>query len=181
MPAISNRFGKVQKHIAKKKGRGTALHENSRDQRRLESASARDDKLNRLAAVREKQNKTYILRTKSFQSYTVEHTLPCTLSEIQRMIEDYLGREDEELSKLQAERRSGRPPSTRETLLKQIQATERGEYASGFWVPDLEDMANLEKLKSWNGQWASLATLKFIRVTKEGERKESIFPPKGQS
>lgn len=97
------------------------------------------------------------------------------------MIEDYLGRDEEELSNIQAERRSGRPPSTRETLLKQIQATERGEYSSGFWVPDLEDMSNLEKLKSWNGEWSSLAVIKFIRVTKDGEKKESSFPPKGQS
>lgn len=59
MPLVSNRLGKVQKHIAKKKGKGVALHENSRDSKRLQAASARDNKLNRLAAVREKQNRTY--------------------------------------------------------------------------------------------------------------------------
>ena len=57
MPSKS--LSKVQKHIAKKKGRNTVLHENSRDTHRLQRASARDDKLNRLAAVREKQNRPY--------------------------------------------------------------------------------------------------------------------------
>lgn len=97
------------------------------------------------------------------------------------MIEDFLGRDDEELLKLKTERRAGRPASTRQTLLEQARAQEQGEYASGFWVPDLEDAANLRKLKEWNGQWAGLATLKFSRISKEGVKKESSFPPKGMS
>jgi translation machinery-associated protein 16 len=97
------------------------------------------------------------------------------------MIEDYLGRDDEELAKLKAERRPGRPPSTRQNLLEINQKTEQDEYASGFWVPDLEDVINLRKLKEWNGQWAQLATLKFARISKGGFRKESSFPPKGMS
>jgi len=54
-----NRLGKVQKHIAKKKGKNAILHENSRDTHRLQAASARDNKLNRLTAIREKQNQHY--------------------------------------------------------------------------------------------------------------------------
>ena len=97
------------------------------------------------------------------------------------MIEDYLGRDDEELAKLKAERRPGRPPMTRQIMLEQNQAAEQDEYASGFWVPDLEDATNLRRLKEWNGQWAHLATLKFARVSKHGVKKESSFPPKGMS
>jgi translation machinery-associated protein 16 len=121
------------------------------------------------------------MRTKSFQSYTTEHEAPLSIPEIQAMIEDYLGRDDEEVLKLKSERRAGRPASTRQTLLEQHQAVEQGEYASGFWVPDLEDAANLKKLKEWSGQWSGLATLKFARISKEGVRKESSFPPKGLS
>lgn len=122
-----------------------------------------------------------MLRIKSFQSYTMEHDSPLSVSDIQAMIEDFLGRDDEELATLKAERRSGRPPSTRETLLKQNQVTEQGEYASGFWVPDLEDIENLQVLKDWNGQWSSLSTLKFARIAKDGSKRESSFPPKGLS
>ena len=47
---------KVTKQISKKKpGKLGTLHENSRDAKRLRRANARDDKLNRLAAVRAKQ------------------------------------------------------------------------------------------------------------------------------
>lgn len=57
---VSNRLGKVQKHVAKKKGKNVAtLHENSRDTKRIQSAALRDNKLNRLTAIREKQNKSY--------------------------------------------------------------------------------------------------------------------------
>jgi translation machinery-associated protein 16 len=122
-----------------------------------------------------------VLRIKSFQSYTTEHDSPLSISETQAMIEDYLGRDDEELLKLKAERRAGRPASTRQILLEQARATEQGEYASGFWVPDLEDVDNLKTLKEWPGKWSGLATLKFARISKEGVKKESSFPPKGMS
>jgi translation machinery-associated protein 16 len=97
------------------------------------------------------------------------------------MIEDYLGRDDEEVAKLKADRRPGRPPATRQTLLELQRSTEQNEYASGFWVPDIEDATNLRKLKEWNGQWAQLATLKFARISKEGFKRDSSFPPKGMS
>ena len=63
---VSNRLGKVQKHVAKKKGKNVAtLHENSRDTKRLQSAAMRDNKLNRIVALREKQNKSYSTSTKN--------------------------------------------------------------------------------------------------------------------
>ncbi|KAL1596052.1 translation machinery-associated protein 16 [Nothophoma quercina] len=161
---VSDRLSKVHKAIAKKKGKNPNLHEGSRDTKRLQRASARDDKLNRLSKLREKENRHY-----------------CGIKDLQAMIEDYLGRDDEELAKLKAERRAGRPPSTRQTLLEQARATEQDEYASGFWVPDLEDEQVLEKLKQWDGKWASLPTLKFARISKEGHKKVSSFPPKGMS
>ena len=103
----------------------------------------------------------------------MEHTSALSIPEIQAMIEDFLGRDDEELSTLQAQRRAGRPPSTRETLLKQNQAVEQGEYASGFWVPDLENVENLQKLKEWSGRWLGLVTMQFARISKDGFKKES--------
>lgn len=56
---VSNRLSKVAKHITKKKGKTPNLHENSRDTQRLQRAAGRDDKINRLAKVREAQNRTY--------------------------------------------------------------------------------------------------------------------------
>lgn len=51
---------KVHKLIAKKKGGKTnALHENSRDSRRLRTAGAREDKIAKLLAAASKANQTY--------------------------------------------------------------------------------------------------------------------------
>jgi translation machinery-associated protein 16 len=47
---------KARKHIAKKKGQGTVLHENSRDSQRLRRAVMRDDKLTKIAASRRKND-----------------------------------------------------------------------------------------------------------------------------
>ncbi len=56
---VSNRLSKVHKQITKKKGKSPNLHENSRDTQRLQRAAGRDDKINRLSKIREKQNLTY--------------------------------------------------------------------------------------------------------------------------
>ena len=177
----SNRLSKVQKQITKKKGKNAILHEGSRDTMRLQRAGARDDKINRLAAVREKQNRPYLQRLQFFQTAAEEQNSIFSIPEIQVLIEKYIQRDDEELEALKAERRPGRPPSNREVLLKQKQAAEVGEYTSGFWVPALEDAKNIEALKEWDGRWTNLNTLNFIRVAKDGTRKESSFPPKGLS
>ncbi|OCL14071.1 hypothetical protein AOQ84DRAFT_281859 [Glonium stellatum] len=179
MPSKS--FNKVQKHIAKKKGRNTVLHENSRDTHRLQRASARDDKLNRLAAVRGKQNRPYLQRVLFFQKVAAEKASPFSIAEIQAFIEEYLHRDDEEIAQLKAERRPGRPPSSREDLLKQKHILEDREYVSGYWLPDLESPDSLGVLKEWNGEWVGLNRLKFVRIEKSGTKHESSFPPKGQS
>lgn len=63
---VSNRLSKVHKQITKKKGKTPNLHENSRDTQRLQRAAGRDDKLNRLVKLREKQNRTYCMSIRGF-------------------------------------------------------------------------------------------------------------------
>lgn len=120
-------------------------------------------------------------RIEFFQTAADEHTSIFALPDIQLLIQQYIHRDDEELETLKAERRPGRPASTREDLLKQKQDAETGEYKSGFWVPDLEDALNLQVLKEWDGRWASLHKVKFVRIAIDGTKKESSFPPKGLS
>jgi hypothetical protein len=54
---------KVQKHIAKKKGKRAALHENSRDSQRLQRAIDRDEKLSKVAASRATTNQSLCAST----------------------------------------------------------------------------------------------------------------------
>jgi len=174
-------LSKVQKSISKKKGKGAAIHEHSRDSRRLQRASARDEKLVNKLIAREKVNGPHLQRISFFQQATSTHTSPYTLPTIQTLISEFIHRSDTELADLKAERRPGRPPSKREDELKQQMERDEKEHASGYWIPDMQDGDNLKMLEAWGGDWVGLNTMKFVRVSRDGTMVESSFPPKGQS
>jgi translation machinery-associated protein 16 len=120
-------------------------------------------------------------RVAFLQTATSNSTSTLTIPEIQDLIEIYMGRFDSDLDALKEERRPGRPASTREAELKLQMEHDVKEYASGFWIPDLEDAQVLATLKEWGGSWVALNTMKFVRISKDGSRLESSFPPKGRS
>ena len=187
---------KVQKHITKKKGKNAQLHENSRDSRIILRANARDQRVRKVTSLREKANRQYLDRVKFIKTQifgnedgtdeaeTMDTTTaikPFSTNETVSMIDKYISRHDDEFAEIKASRRSGRPASSREEALKKTIEIERTEFESGFWVPDLADKMNLETLKSWNGQWVGLNTMKFVRVAKRGEVTTSVWPPRGNS
>lgn len=180
---MPSKLSKVHKAITKKKGPTNikSLHENSRDARRLRKAGARDDRVNRVTHVREKANRVWIERVSFFQDSLPETLHPLALDEIRALVEEFLARHDEDLEVLKAERRSGRPASTRQTLLEQQRAMEGKEYESGFWMPNLGDEETIVKLDAWKGGWVDLGVMRFVRVVNGGEVKESSFPPRGAS
>lgn len=108
-------------------------------------------------------------------------TRPIICPDAELIHHSHLARDEDELAQLQAERRPGRPTSAREDLLKQRRKVEELEYVSGYWMPDMQDEANLAALRGWNGDWANLNALKFTRLFKSGKKAVSSFPPKGQS
>lgn len=179
MPSKLNR---VQKHVTKKKGaKINALHENSRDAQRLRRAGARDERVSKLTATREKQNRPWLDRVAFFQERLPETLHPLDLAQIKELVREFLSRHDAELAQLKAERRPGRPPSNRQSLLEQQIKQEALEFESGFWLPNLQDEETLVKLEAWRGEWFALAPVRFVRVAKDGGVKESQFPPRGAS
>lgn len=120
-----------------------------------------------------------MLRVDFFQDLIPESGEALSDSDIHKGIQQYLAREDETLAALKAERRPGRPASSKQTLLEQQQASEQKEYEHGFWMPDMRNEVTLKKMKEWKGEWVGLSQLTFVRVEKSGEVKESAFPPKG--
>lgn len=115
------------------------------------------------------------------QTATENHTAPLELEEIQDLIEIYTHRLEAELDTIKAERRTGRPASTREEILKLQLERDAREHASGFWIPDLQNVETLATLKGWGGEWVSMNTMSFVRISKDGTVLPSSFPPKGQS
>lgn len=179
---MPSKLNKVQKHVHKKKGaKINALHENSRDAQRLRKAGARDERVARVTATRQQANRPWLERIAFFQDKLPDTLHPLELDQIKDLIRQFLSRHDDELAELKAERRPGRPASTRQTLLEQQVKLEAQEYESGFWLPNLQDEETLVKLEGWGGEWLSLGVLRFIRVAKDGEAKESQFPPRGAS
>ncbi|MCJ1294284.1 hypothetical protein MMC34_005842 [Xylographa carneopallida] len=178
---MTKSLSKVQKKISKRGVNITSLHENSRNSQRLRRASARDDKLARVSAARAKVNQIHLRRVAYFQAAAIAISGSNDLGHIQQLIQRYLERDDDELAKLEDERRPGRPRSTREDLLKQRKAMDEREYDGGFWMPDMMEEANLKILREWNSEWTQLGTLKYVRITRSGTVHESSFPPKGQS
>ncbi|EMC99629.1 hypothetical protein BAUCODRAFT_343317 [Baudoinia panamericana UAMH 10762] len=179
---MPSKLAKVQKQVTRKKGtKINSLHENSRDARRLRKASNRDDRVARLNSTREKANRQWLERVAFFQDRLPETLNPLDMTSIKELIEEYLGRNSEEIEQLRAERRPGRPASTRLTLLEQQTEQERKEYESGYWLPNLQDAETLQRLDAWNGSWIALSNLLFLRVDNHGGAKDSQFPPRGAS
>lgn len=117
------------------------------------------------------------------QKYAIPQTLRCMrkVPNTVALFNRYISRFQPEIEQEQSERRKGRPPTKREETLTQKLDSEEREFSSGFWMPDLETEEQVKKLNMWNGEWAGMSNLQYIRLTKEGVKQPSIFPPKGLS
>lgn len=47
-------------------------------------------------------------------------------------------------------------------------------------LPDLSKQENIDLLNRWEGAWAFLATLSWVRISKTGNVRPSSFPPSAQ-
>lgn len=173
---------KVQKQIAKKRGaKPSALHENSRDARRLRQAGAREEKLGRIMNAAARSNQKYVERVAWFQRALVDQEKLLNDQDVSRLVEEFIGREDEELAELKAAQRPGRPQSRAQEHITQRIENETKEFKAGFWMPEVRSKEALTKLQQWGGQWGGLNTLHFIRATKGVDIEPSSFPPKALS
>ncbi|KAK2747284.1 hypothetical protein FQN57_002182 [Myotisia sp. PD_48] len=161
-------LNKIVKKLSKKRGKLDSLHENSRDAKRLRRAGGREDKLARAAAE----------TIRGRQIYDESEVLCLAMSDCLDLTRKYVNRLKPELEELQQARRKGRPLSKREEVLGQKSAAEEKEFLTGFWMPDLESEESIKKLKNWNGEWSSMSNLVFIRLTEQGGKQPSNFPPK---
>ncbi|KAH0441976.1 hypothetical protein CcaCcLH18_01836 [Colletotrichum camelliae] len=194
-------LSKTRKQIAKKRnGHVEALHEFSRDSKRLHKASVRDDKLQKLAATRGKKEQPMLTRASYFQKAIQEKgSKPLELATIQELIHEcvyiassearksdlfcsFVHQYDEEYAEVKKTRRPGRPASAKEDLLKLKISTLEDEYkGNGFYLPDLTNDSNILMLDRWEGSWAYLASVAWVRINADGNTKKSSFPPKGSS
>ncbi|EQL00135.1 hypothetical protein OCS_04152 [Ophiocordyceps sinensis CO18] len=172
---------KTRKHIAKKRnGEVNSLHEKSRDSMRLHKAGVRDQRLEKLAAARSKREQPIVDRVAFVQENLNERgNSPLDLAAVQSLIHILIHQHDEEFDALKKARRSGRPPSAREDLLKMKMSALEIEYQKGFALPDVMTEENVKLLEDWEGSWSKLTTLTWIKVSRAGQVRKSDFPSKG--
>ncbi|KAI0096740.1 translation machinery-associated protein 16 [Nemania sp. FL0031] len=171
---------RTRKAIAKKKGAVDALHQYSRDSKRLHRAQVRDEKLEKIAAARRKKDQPYIERTAFFKEALMQNGgQPLSLDTIQELIKTYVHQYDEELEEVKKARRPGQPAKAKEDLLKVKIAHLQKEYQNGFLLPVLETQENAALVQKWEGSWSYLTTFKWARIRSDGTMNPATFPPKG--
>merc|ERR1712000_14202 len=172
---------KTKKQISKKRnGTVNALHDKSRDSLRLHRAVRRDQRLEKLAAVRSKKEQPILERAFYFQEQ-VQDTKgePLTLEVVQACIDEWIHQYDEEYNEIKSTRRKGQPAKPREDLLKLKASNLAAEYETGFSIPDVLSEENAKKLNEWDGNWGYLTTIPWIKVQKTGRSRPADFPSKG--
>ncbi|KAI1475937.1 hypothetical protein K445DRAFT_66655 [Daldinia sp. EC12] len=174
-------FERTRKAIAKKKGAVDSLHQYSRDSKRLHRAQVRDEKLEKIAASRKKNDKPYLERATFFQEALRQYdSQPLQMDVIHELIKTFVHQYDEELNEIKKARRPGRPASTKEDLLKVKIDNLQKEYQNGFLIPVLDTEENVSLLTRWEGSWSYLTTLKWVRISSAGGVQPSSFPPRGE-
>ncbi|RFU78280.1 hypothetical protein TARUN_3958 [Trichoderma arundinaceum] len=155
---------KTRKHISKK---------------RNGEAGVRDQRLEKLAAARSKREQPIVDRVNFFQQNLREQgTEPLEVPAIQALIHTYVHQYDEEYEAAKKTRRAGRPASTKEDLLKIKIAALEEEYSKGFLLPDITSAESVKQLDAWEGSWAYLTTIPWIKVTSAGNVRKSELPSK---
>ncbi|KAL2752153.1 hypothetical protein ACRALDRAFT_1078209 [Sodiomyces alcalophilus JCM 7366] len=170
---------KTRKKIAKKRnGPVEALHEFSRDSKRLRRATIRDQKLGRMAVSRSRKEQPFLERATYFQNAVKERgTVPLDLATIQSLINDFVHQHDEEYEEMKKSRRPGRAPSAKQDLLELKIKLLVEEQKNGFFVPDLTSEDNVQMLDNWEGSWSYLTTVSWVRVASDNTVKPASFPP----
>ena len=151
--------------LKKIKGKKEQAHPNSRKSHQIQRAALRDERLAAQSNTKAKEQMKWINRFGFFK--VIATTNPNRIfsdAELRSFISTYIDRNDSELETLVSERRAGRPKSSRQDLLERAKDSERSEYRSGFKVPVMDDLLNLEELRHWRGDVGGLQKIKFHLV-----------------
>lgn len=172
--AATNSLARAQRKIKKKPQGG--LHPKGRKYEQLMRAALREDKLSVRTGERQERRQNEQSRVKFMRDLLnraefkeVRSVEPETARE---WIKIFIARDDEEIKKLQSQRRANRPPTNRQLLLQHKRDAEMSEFETGFLCPDLGDDTNVEYLRLWNGTTGGMSALKMTRYLKNGTDKE---------
>ncbi|KAI0820790.1 hypothetical protein BC628DRAFT_1395380 [Trametes gibbosa] len=156
---------------ASKKSSGTkkekVFHPQSRKAGQLARTQLRKSKLVEHARERSKKHGSQV----DIYSFFF-HALPpeggvLSLDELHFVVRDvWLARHDQELEAERAARRKGRPKSTKEAKLEELQLREAEHYRTGMEVIDLTHPLTVELFRKWDQiEAAYIQQLRFVRIS----------------
>lgn len=165
MPLAHN-LNKVTKNLSKSTGQ---MHVKGRKFKQLNRATLRDQKITtkKLKHQEQKDRELAGIQFMKDRVYEYPDQEVFLLEQMKSFIEDYIGRNDEELKQLKDERRPGRPATSRQLHLEVVIGDEKQVYSTGFKIPDLSNKETVERVKLWNGTSGGTTVMKFIHVSKD--------------
>ncbi|KAF0553861.1 translation machinery-associated protein 16 [Gigaspora margarita] len=161
---MPNNKKKTLKQIKKKE---SVIHPSSRKAAQLQRAFLRKDRLDKTKLRRYSESVRPIVDRILWFKYALDDSIPCaTKADIYDLIEMYISRNDDELSKIKSLKMNGavRPKTVKEDLIEALKLKEQKEYIEGFEIPDLMNAKNVKILREWDGDPNSLSRIKLIRV-----------------
>ncbi|KAL4066023.1 hypothetical protein V8B97DRAFT_1073372 [Scleroderma yunnanense] len=139
------------------------------DSRKAAQGARTQIRKNKLSEAASQRKKKLVAQTDVYGFFY--HALPpegvLSLEELHSLIRNiWLTRHGHELEEERAARRKGRPKSTKEMKLEEIQLREAEEYRTGMEVLDLTHAKNAELLRKWDQkEVAYVQMLRFIRIS----------------
>ncbi|KAH8919460.1 hypothetical protein BT69DRAFT_1337269 [Atractiella rhizophila] len=167
----NNRVKTTKQLQSKKSGVATKkLHPESRRAKQVMRINLRTEKLAKAKKARREVEVGKVDRHIHIIHSMAPEKSRLSLQELHELLQQYIHRNTEELTKLQKERRPGRPKGKREVEIEMAVSRDTEEGRSGFLLPDLTDSWCVQLCRQWiddplNGDPSFLPRIKLIRIS----------------
>ncbi|CAG8817747.1 23160_t:CDS:2, partial [Dentiscutata erythropus] len=143
----------------------SVLHPSSRKAAQLQRVTLRKDRLDKAKVRRYSGSVRPIVDKILWFRYALDDSFPCAIkADIYDLIEMYISRNDDELSKLKLLKINGavRPKTVKEDHIEALKL--KDDLNIKLEIPDLMNAKNVKLLREWDGDPNSLSRIKLIRV-----------------
>lgn len=144
--------------------KASSAHPNSRKASQLKRAFLRNDKLaGRVFSAAHNKQHPLVDKLTWFQLQMDERSV-YTSQEASDFIKEYVGRNDEEMKRLESEVRPNRPTPARLSLLQTLRRKDEEEHLNGvFEMVDLTSAKAVATFREWSGDYNAIPLLKIIK------------------
>lgn len=160
---FSKSLSKVTKKLSKQPG---ALHAKGRKFKQITRATERDRRLKEQKHKHDEQKNHQLLFWLHFQESIADSPKETFLiGEIVNFTKIWIEKDDAELAEIDANRRPGRPLSSKHQLMKEKRKHEQQLFETGIRVPDLTKRETVLHLRNWNGTSGAVSGWSFRVIT----------------